>query len=82
MFDILPNGSHAIVALCLVAGMFVFFIRETYPNEVIALSGASFNDGFGDFTLARLAETFSLTPRLGRLPRCLFYPPPSSARGF
>ena len=59
MFDILPNGSHAIVALCLVAGMFVFFIRETYPNEVIALSGAVLMMVLGILPLPALLNVFS-----------------------
>ena len=58
MFDILPNGSHAIVALCLVAGMFVFFIRETYPNEVIALSGAVLMMVLGILPLPALLNVF------------------------
>jgi di/tricarboxylate transporter len=32
---------QAIFALCVVLGMFVLFLRETYPTEVVALGGAT-----------------------------------------
>ncbi len=35
-----PNGM-AVLALIVVGGMFVMFVREKYPAEVIALAGAS-----------------------------------------
>ena len=33
--------THAIIALCVVAGMFVLFLREYYPTEVVAITGVS-----------------------------------------
>ena len=35
-----PDGE-AIVTLLVVVGMFVMFVRERYPTEVVALSGAA-----------------------------------------
>ncbi|OYX45286.1 MAG: dATP pyrophosphohydrolase [Rhodobacterales bacterium 32-67-9] len=35
-----PNGE-AILTLLVVAGMFVMFVRERYPTEVVAISGAA-----------------------------------------
>ncbi|MFN3209102.1 MAG: SLC13 family permease [Roseovarius sp.] len=37
----ISQGAQPWVALCVVAVMFVLFIRETYPTEVVALSGAA-----------------------------------------
>ncbi len=39
---LIPEGWFAFIAIFTVAGMFVLFIREAYPTEVIALSGAAF----------------------------------------
>lgn len=39
--SIIPENTHAAIALLTVAAMFVLFIRETYPTEVVALAGAS-----------------------------------------
>jgi di/tricarboxylate transporter len=33
--------THAVIALCVVAGMFVLFLREYYPTEVVAITGVS-----------------------------------------
>ncbi|MEM7471519.1 MAG: SLC13 family permease [Pseudomonadota bacterium] len=33
--------TQAIIALCVVAGMFVLFLREAYPTEVVALGGVA-----------------------------------------
>ncbi len=33
--------THAIIALCVVGGMFVLFLREFYPTEVVAIAGVS-----------------------------------------
>ncbi len=42
MIDLsLSSTGMAILALCVVGVMFVLFIRESYPAEVIALAGAS-----------------------------------------
>ena len=35
-----PNGA-AVTTLLIVAGMFVLFLRESYPTEVVAIAGAS-----------------------------------------
>ncbi|WP_158967363.1 SLC13 family permease [Chachezhania sediminis] len=37
----IPEPYGAIVALAVVIGMFVLFLRETYPTEVVALAGVS-----------------------------------------
>ena len=37
----LPQATEAWVALAVVAGMFVLFLRETYPTEVVALGGVA-----------------------------------------
>ncbi len=37
----LSQTTEALMTLAVVALMFVFFVRETYPTEVVALSGAS-----------------------------------------
>lgn len=37
----LSQGMQPVVALILLAVMFVMFVRETYPMEVVALSGAA-----------------------------------------
>ncbi|MCH2163978.1 MAG: SLC13 family permease [Marinovum sp.] len=38
----LPTGYNAIIALGAVAAMFFFFVRETFPTEVVAIGGAAF----------------------------------------
>lgn len=41
MFGIdLPQGAEAMGALAIVLAMFVLFVRETYPVEVVAITGA------------------------------------------
>lgn len=37
----LSQTGEAVLALVIVAGMFVLFLRETFPTEVVALSGVS-----------------------------------------
>ena len=37
----LSHTTEALIALGVVAGMFALFIREVYPTEVVAISGAS-----------------------------------------
>lgn len=37
----LAQGTQAVVALLILLGMFVMFVRETYPVEVVAMSGAA-----------------------------------------
>ena len=39
-FNVTQTGQ-AIIALSVVAIMFVLFLRETYPTEVVALTGVS-----------------------------------------
>jgi multisubunit Na+/H+ antiporter MnhB subunit len=40
LFD--PNAAfQAGLALTVVAGMFVLFMRELYPNEVVAITGVT-----------------------------------------
>ncbi len=42
MIDLdLSQTSEALVALAILAGMFVLFIRETYPVEVVAIAGTA-----------------------------------------
>ena len=38
LFDF-SQTTQAVIALCVVAGMFVLFVRETYPTEVVAIAG-------------------------------------------
>ena len=40
-FLALDQTSQAIVALCVVIGMFALFLRETYPTEVVAIGGVA-----------------------------------------
>ncbi|MEM0977506.1 MAG: SLC13 family permease [Pseudomonadota bacterium] len=42
MLEVVPDGWHAAIALGTVFGMFVLFVREAYPTEVVALGGAAF----------------------------------------
>jgi di/tricarboxylate transporter len=37
----LSQGTQAVIALLILVGMFVMFLRETYPVEVVALGGAT-----------------------------------------
>lgn len=37
----LPTAYHPIASLCVVGGMFVLFLRETFPTEVVALIGVA-----------------------------------------
>ncbi len=37
----LPQTAQAVIALMVVIGMFIMFVRETYPTEVVAMSGAA-----------------------------------------
>ncbi|WP_298292855.1 SLC13 family permease [uncultured Litoreibacter sp.] len=37
----LPQTTQSIVALCVVVGMFVLFMREAYPTEVVAIGGVA-----------------------------------------
>jgi len=37
----LSETAGAIVALLIVGGMFVLFLRETFPTEVVAIAGVS-----------------------------------------
>lgn len=39
LIDFIPN-AQALVGLMIVLGMFVLFLRESYPTEVVALGGA------------------------------------------
>jgi di/tricarboxylate transporter len=38
---IIPEAWHAIISICVVIAMFVLFIREAYPTEVVALTGCA-----------------------------------------
>ncbi|NSX55086.1 SLC13 family permease [Sulfitobacter sp. 1151] len=40
LWDISETGQ-AVIALCVVGGMFILFLRETYPTEVVAIAGVS-----------------------------------------
>ena len=39
--DLLSPATQSILTLAVVAAMFVLFIRETYPTEVVAIAGAA-----------------------------------------
>lgn len=42
MIDLgLTSTQDAILALCVVGAMFVLFLREIYPTEVVAIGGAT-----------------------------------------
>ncbi len=41
LVDLLSPQMQAVLTLAVVVGMFVFFIRETYPTEVVAITGAA-----------------------------------------
>jgi len=56
---LIPEGWHALIAMITVAGMFVLFIREMYPTEVVALSGAAVLLLTGGLPYARALEVFS-----------------------
>ena len=43
----LPQAAEAWVALAVVAGMFLLFLREAYPTEVVALGGVAVLLSFG-----------------------------------
>lgn len=45
-FD-LPQSAQALMTLGVVAAMFVLFVRETYPTEVVAIAGAAVMLVFG-----------------------------------
>ncbi len=64
MFDF-PEPVPAIVTLCVLAAMFVFFVREQYPPEVTAIAGAGTLMALGvlpvDKALAVLANPAPLT---------------------
>lgn len=40
--DIIPQSWHAGLSLGIVAVMFILFVRESYPTEVVAIGGVSF----------------------------------------
>jgi Na+/H+ antiporter NhaD/arsenite permease-like protein len=37
----MSQTTSAVVTLCVVAAMFVMFLRETFPTEVVAIAGAA-----------------------------------------
>ncbi len=41
LVDLLSPQMQAVLTLAVVLGMFVLFIRETYPTEVVAITGAA-----------------------------------------
>ncbi|MEM1275071.1 MAG: SLC13 family permease [Pseudomonadota bacterium] len=49
----------AFLTLFVVLGMFVLFIREAYPTEVVAIAGAAVLVGVGILPVERLMEVFS-----------------------
>lgn len=56
---LIPDGWHALIAMITVAGMFALFIREMYPTEVVALSGAAVLLLTGVLPYTRALEVFS-----------------------
>ncbi|MGB0497374.1 MAG: SLC13 family permease [Rubricella sp.] len=36
-----PDMTHAAIALIILLGMFILFVRETWPTEVVAMAGAA-----------------------------------------
>ncbi|KCV81659.1 hypothetical protein ATO10_12122 [Actibacterium atlanticum] len=60
MIDLaLSQTSQAILALTIVVIMFVLFVRERYPTEVIALSGAAFMLVLGILPYQNALDVFS-----------------------
>ena len=41
MLEIIPQSWHVAIAIGVIVGMFVLFIRESYTTEVVALGGAA-----------------------------------------
>jgi len=41
LIGIIPEAWHAGISIAIVIAMFILFIRETYPTEVVALTGAA-----------------------------------------
>ena len=39
--SIIPETWHAGIAILVVIAMFILFVRESYPTEVVALAGAA-----------------------------------------
>lgn len=54
-----PESWHAVMSLGVVAVMFALFIRESYPTEVVALSGAAFLLLTGILSYDAALEVFS-----------------------
>ncbi len=55
----LAPDFQALAALAVVAGMFVLFLRETYPAEVVAISGAALMLAFGILPYERAVEVLA-----------------------
>ncbi|PIB24438.1 dATP pyrophosphohydrolase [Amylibacter kogurei] len=57
--NFIPESWHAILSMGVVAVMFYMFIKELYPTEVVALSGASFLMLTGILPYDTVLEVFS-----------------------
>ena len=55
----LPPDAQAVAAMAIVIGMFVLFVRETFPVEVTALLGAALMLGLGILPHGAAMEVFS-----------------------
>ena len=65
-----PDGANPWIALSVVACMFVLFIREAYPTEVVAIGGASALLLTGVLPYQRAVDRMtSATPIKNALPR-------------
>jgi len=56
---LISQDWHAAIAMITVAGMFILFIREMYPTEVVALSGAAILLLTGVLPYAQMLAVFS-----------------------
>ena len=55
----LDQATQAIVALAILAGMFILFLRETYPVEVVAMAGAALMIVVGILPIKAATEVLS-----------------------
>ncbi len=56
---LIPEAWFAALSILTVVGMFVLFVRETYPTEVVAMSGAAFLLFTGILPYDKALEVFS-----------------------
>ncbi|GGA28597.1 SLC13 family permease [Neptunicoccus cionae] len=57
--EIIPQAWHAWLSMGVVVVMFILFVRETYPTEVVAIGGVAFLLLTGVLPYAKALEVFS-----------------------